>query len=312
MQCRTVYVVLFLAFALGTALSQTSKSDAESAEWKAIDAALGRTGKMQPGDVYKFGLPRSDMKVTVDSVPVKATLALGSWLAFKKMGSDAMVMGDLVLSEDEVEPVMLKLQQGGIEQTALHNHVLHESPRVMYMHVAGRGDAVKLAQTLRDALALTATPKAAAPPAVPAASLELDADALGKALGYKGTVNGGVLQFSIPRVEKIMDDGMEVPPAMGTATAINFQPTGEGKASITGDFVLIASEVNPVLRKLRENGIQVTAIHSHMLTEEPRLFFMHFWANDNALKLAHGLKAAIEKTNVHKVAIETGTPMRPR
>ncbi len=285
-------VALALLFSLPF-IAQTQTNDST---WKAVDAALGRSGKMQPGDVYKFGMPRSDMKVTVNGVEIKPSLALGSWVAFKKMGSESMVMGDLVLKEDEVEPVMLKLQQGGIEQTALHNHVLHESPRVMYMHIAGHGDAEKLARTLKDAIALTATPKSSGSPAIQQ-ELGIDAEAVSKILGYKGSVNGGVLQISVPRANKIMESGMEVPPSMGTATALNFQPTGGGKAAVTGDFVLIASEVNPVIRALRENGIEVTAIHSHMLTEEPRLFFMHFWANDEAAKLARGLKAALEKTN---------------
>lgn len=290
-----------LALVLASAsFAQSPQPKDASSDWKPVEAALGRSGKMQPGDVYKFGLPRSDMHVTVEGVAIKAPLALGSWLAFKKMGSEAVVMGDLVLTEDEVEPVMLKLQQNGIEQTALHNHVLHESPRVMYMHVSGHGDPVKLAQALHDALALTATPLPTTAPAPPAQDLGLDADAISKTLGYKGTVNGGVLQVSVPRAEKITDNGMEVPPSMGTATAINFQPTGSGKAAITGDFVLIASEVNPVIRALRENGILVTAIHNHMLTEQPRLFFMHFWANEDALKLARALRSAIDKTNSTK------------
>jgi hypothetical protein len=296
------FLSLFCTFVgLSIALSTTMLSQAppmgESAtDWKPVEAALGRSGKPQPGDIYKFGLPRTDMHVTVDGVPIKASLALGSWLAFRKMGSQAMVMGDLVLSESEVEPVMLKLQQEGIEQTALHNHVLNESPRVMYMHVSGHGDPVKLAHALHEALALTGTPAPSS--AAPAAQeLGIDADAIGKVLGSKGAVNGGVLQFTIPRAEKITDEGIEIPPSMGTATAINFQPTGPGRSAITGDFVLIASEVNPVIRALRENGIQVTAVHSHMLTEQPRLFFMHFWANDEALKLAHGLSGALGKTN---------------
>lgn len=283
--CVLVVVVLLSAFVV-----------AQNDDWKPVDSALGRSGKTQPGDVYKYGLPRSDMHVTVDGVQLKPALALGSWLAFKKMGGETMVMGDLVLAEDEVEPVMLKLQQGGIEQTALHNHLLHETPRVMYMHVTAYGDSVKLARVLHDALALTGTPNSA--PGNPGQQeLGIDAAAIGKTLGAKGAVNGGVLQFSFPRAERITQSRMEIPPAMGTATAINFQPTGGSNAVVTGDFVLIASEVNPVLRTLRENGIQVTAIHGHMLDEEPRLFFMHFWANSDAQKLAQALKLAIAKTN---------------
>jgi hypothetical protein len=289
-----------LTFALWTpALAQAPANSYSASDWKPVEAALGRSGKLQPGDIYKFGMPRTDMHVTVDGVTIKAPLALGSWVAFRKMGSEAMVMGDLVLRESEVEPVMLKLQQGGIEQTALHNHVLNETPRVMYMHISGHGDPVKLAHALHDALALTRTPVPST--AAPAAqALTIDADAIGKVFGFKGAVNGGVLQFSVPRAEKITDEGMEIPPSMGTATALNFQPTGQGRAAITGDFVLLASEVNPVIRALRENGIQVTAVHSHMLTEQPRLFFLHFWANDDAMKLAHGLSTALSNTNSAK------------
>jgi hypothetical protein len=234
-------------------------------------------------------------------VQLKPALALGSWLAFKKMGDSTMVMGDLVLTEDEVTPVMTKLQEGGVEQTALHNHVLHESPRVMYMHIAATGDAVKIAKALHDALALSKTPfSAPAAGGDPNQDIGIDTKQLDQIMGQAGKVNGGVYQFSVPRAETISDNGMTVPPSMGLATAINFQPTGGGKAAITGDFVLIATEVNPVIRALRENGIEVTAVHSHMLTENPRLFFMHFWANEDAQKLARGLRAALDKMNVAK------------
>jgi hypothetical protein len=279
---------------LATALSAQTANP-----WKPVEAALGRTGSMQPGDVFKFGMPRSDLKVTVDGTPIKAGLALGSWLAFKKDGDQTMVMGDLVLTEEEVAPVMLKLQQSGIEETAVHNHLLHDSPPIKYMHIAAHGDPVKLAAALKDALALTGTP-AAAPPAAPASDLGIDANAIDQTLGRKGKNNGGIYQFSIARAETIHDMGMEIPPSMGTATAINFQPTGNGHAAITGDFVLIGSEVNPVIRALRYGDIEVTAVHNHMLTEQPRLFFMHFWANDDAVKLARGLRAALDKTNSAK------------
>jgi hypothetical protein len=265
------------------------------ADWKAVEQALGKAGAMQPGDVFKAGLPRTDLNVTVRGVQVKPALALGSWVAFKKMGSEAMVMGDLVLTEDEVSPVMMKLQQGGIEQTALHNHVLGEAPRVMYMHISGHGDPVKMAHAIHDALALSKTPfTSPAAGAPPSQDIGIDTKQIDQIMGYSGKVNGGVYQFAIPRSEKIMDAGMEVPPAMGTAIAINFQPTGAGKAAITGDYVMLASEVNPVIRALRESGIEVTALHSHMLNESPHLFFMHFWANDDALKLARGLRAALD------------------
>jgi biotin operon repressor len=268
-------------------------------DWKAVEQALGRSGQQQPDGAYKFGLPRGDLKVTVDGVQVKPTLALGSWLAFSSPGQEAMVMGDLVLIEDEVSPVMQALQEHGLEITALHNHVLHENPRVMYMHIAGHGDAVKLAGALKQVITLTKTPAPSQPPSTQPA-VELDTAAIDQILGYKGKANGGVYQVSVLRAEKITDAGMAVPASMGLATALNFQPTGGGKAAITGDFVLIGNEVNPVIKALRQNGIQVTALHNHMLEEQPRLFFMHFWANDDALKLAKGLRAALDQTNSKK------------
>jgi hypothetical protein len=247
------------------------------------------------------GLPRTDLKVTLDGVELKAGFALGSWLAFEKMGDLGMVMGDLVLTMDEVAPVMTKLAAGGIEVTALHNHLLRNQPFTMYMHVQGNGDPVKLATVLHAALAESKTPLSAAPAAATAPPpIDLDTAAIDQTLGAKGANNGGVYQFSIPRAEPIKDNGMDVPPPMGSANAINFQPTGGGKAAITGDFVLTAKEVNPVLKALRDHGIEVTAIHNHMLDDQPHLFFMHFWANDDARKLAEGLKAALAHVNIAK------------
>jgi Domain of Unknown Function (DUF1259) len=279
--------------------AQQPKSDRSDTVWKPVEGALGRSGKMQPDGSFKFSMPRKDMSVTVSGTQVKAGLALGSWAAFKGTASTAMVMGDLVLAEPEVEPVMLKLEQGGIDVTAVHNHLLNESPRVMYMHIYGHGDATKLAQTIHDALALTNTPPADSP-TPPAQKLDIGTAQIDQVLGQKGKDNGGIYQVSVSRAEPIREDSMVVPPSMGVATSINFQPTGGGRAAITGDFVLLGSEVNPVIRALRDNGIEVTALHSHMLTEQPRLFFMHFWANEDAVKLAKGLRAALDKTNSKK------------
>ena len=285
-------------FALLPCLAVAQSEEQSSSKWRQVESALGRTGKLQPDGAFKFAMPRKDLKVTVAGTTIKPGLALGSWAAFSGSGDNAMIMGDLVLTEDEVAPVMAKIQEAGLEVTAVHNHVLHESPRVMYMHIAGHGDAAKLAKGLHDALALTGTPAASAATTTP--KIELDTEKIDAALGRKGKDNGGIYQFAVQRSETIRENGMEVPASMGVATALNFQPTGNGRAAITGDFVLIASEVNPVIKALRENGIQVTALHSHMLGEEPRLYFMHFWANDDAVKLAHGLGAALDKTNSKK------------
>jgi hypothetical protein len=290
------FVLLLMISSLSSAQQQVSTAD-----WKPVEQALGKSGSMQPGDVYKVSLPRSDLKVTVAGVELKPALALGSWVAFKRMGDMTVAMGDLVLAENEITPVLSKLQQGGVETTALHNHVLNESPRVMYMHIHAMGDAVTIAKAIHDALALTKTPFTA-PASTAPAEIGIDTKQIDQIIGQNGKVNGGVYQFSIARADEITDmmgaQKMVIPPAMGLAQAINFQPTGGGKAAITGDFVLLASEITAVMKALRENGIEVTAVHSHMLTDNPHLFFMHFWANDDALKLARGLRGALDKVNV--------------
>jgi hypothetical protein len=299
--CIGVALAVSLANVVALAQAGPSSSNQDTSAWKAVEDAMGRAGQMQPGDVIKFSMPRKDLHVVLDGVGIKPGLALGSWAAFKRDGGEAMVMGDLVLIEDEVEPVMMKLQEGGIHESALHNHLIGESPHVMYMHIASHGDAVQMARAIHEALGLTKTPGPDASPAPQATSeLGFDQKQVEQILGHTGKVNGGILQVGVPRAETITDSGMAVPPSMGVATALNFQPTGSGKAAITGDFVLLGNEVSAVIKTLRENGIAVTALHSHMLMESPRLFFMHFWANDDAVKLAKGLRAALDKTNSAK------------
>jgi uncharacterized protein DUF1259 len=272
-------------------------------DWSAVEQALGRKGTMQPGDVMRFSFPRRDLRVTARGVELRPAFALGSWVAFKDGGGGhAMVMGDLVLTEDEVKGVVSRLQEGGVEQTALHNHVLGESPRVMYVHIAAHADPVAVARTIRAALEATRTPLDTTTGAGAAAPFDLDTAQIDRTLGHVGRVNGGVYQVGVPRAERIIEGGREVPPSMGVATAINFQPTRNGRAAITGDFVMTAREVNPVIRALRENGIEITALHSHMLDETPRLFFVHFWANDDAVELARGLRAALDVTNSRRAA----------
>ncbi|GBQ27645.1 DUF1259 domain-containing protein [Gluconacetobacter azotocaptans] len=290
-------------FLTGTALMAmlwAAPAAAAPGPWTAVGETLGKAGTELPGGVYRVALPRSDLKVTLAGVAIKPALALGSWVAFLPMGKDAMVMGDLVLTQDEIEPVMKRLAEGGFEITALHNHLLRAEPMTMYMHIDGHGDPVKLAQTLHAALLLTSTPLGAAANAVPPKPLDLDTAMLDRILGRTGKASGEVYQFTIPRAETLTSDTTALPVAMGTGIAINFQPTGGGKAAIAGDFVLIASEVNPVLRTLRDHGIAVTALHNHMLNDQPRLFFMHFWANDDADRLAQGLKAALDQMNLKK------------
>src|SRR5882724_2769149 len=267
-------------------------------DWKAVEQALGKSGQVQAGDVFRIGMPRTDLAVTVKGVPVKAGFALGSYAAFKQVGDRAMVMGDLVLLDQEVPAVMSGLFSGGLEVTAVHNHLNEMSPHVMYMHYEGHGEAVQMAKALRQALSASATPLGVASAAAPAGGPALDTKQIEQALGRQGRdIGGGVFQVTVPRAEAITEMGLPLLPAMGVVTVMNFQPTADGKAAITGDFVLVDKEVNAVAKTLRQHGIDVTAIHNHGLMDTPRLFYMHFWANDDPAKLAQALKATLDQTN---------------
>ena len=276
----------------------TTTASAQAVNWDKVDAALGRKAAVT-GDVHRYGFPRTDLNVTLDGVTIKPALALGGWVAFKPAHGGAMIMGDLVLLETEITPVLTKLIENGLEITAIHNHVLRANPATFYMHVNGHGDPERLATAIMSALGASKTPlQPPAPAPAAAAPIDLDTAQLDTIIGTKGQANSGVYQFGVPRRDPVKEGGMDIAPAgpMGVATAINFQPTGDGKAAITGDFVLTEDEVNPVIKALRASGIDVTAIHSHMLDEQPRLIFMHFWANDDARKLAHGIRNALDKT----------------
>jgi len=269
-------------------------------DWSAVQDALGRPGTLMSGDVFRIGMPRSDLKVTVNDVPVQAGFALGSYAAFKQLDAEAMVMGDLVLLDEEVNPVMSGLVDNGFEASGLHNHLNTIAPHVMYMHYEGHGDALQLAQGLHQALAPSATPLSPAvppPPAAPPSGPQLDMGTLDGILGYSGRANGSIVQYTIARSETIVEMGHQLLPSMGVATAINFQPTGANTAAITGDFILTASEVNAVAQALRANGIDVTAMHQHHIGEQPKVYYMHFWANADPGALAHGLRAALDQTN---------------
>jgi len=268
-------------------------------DWKAVEQALGKSGQLQDGDVFRVGMPRTDLSVTVKGVPVKAAFALGSYAAFKQVGDHAMVMGDLVLLDQEVPAVMSGLFNAGLEVTAVHNHVNEVSPHVMYMHYEGHGDALQLARGLRQALSASATPLGAAPAATSGPTL--DSKQIEQSLGRTGReIGAGLFQVTAPRAEAITENGTPLLPAMGVVTVMNFQAVADGKAAITGDFVLLDREVNPVARALRQHGVDVTAIHNHGLLDTPRLFYMHFWAVDEPAKLATALKAALDQTNSRK------------
>ena len=300
MRITNLTLAILIGAVAGTVCSATAVPAAEP-DWKAVEQALGKPGQLQDGDVFRVGMPRADLAVTVKGVPVKPGFALGSYAAFKQMGDQAMVMGDLVLLDQEIPAVMSGLFSRGLEVTAIHNHLNEMSPHVMYMHYEGHGDAVQLATALRQALSASATTLGgpAAPPAAPTAGAPtLDTKQIEQALGRPGRdLGAGVFQVAVPRAEAITENGMPLLPAMGVVTVLNFQALADGKAAITGDFVLLDKEVNPVARTLRQHGVDVTAIHNHGLLDVPRLFYMHFWAVDAPAKLAQALRAALDQTN---------------
>jgi uncharacterized protein DUF1259 len=286
-------VSLTLLFLLAGAPGSPAQS---AGAWDTVDKVFAAPGKDMPGDVHRFGWPRGDLKVSLDGVSIEPPLALGSWAAFKKTGSgeEAIAMGDLALLDSEVDGVIRAFEAGSVEVLAVHNHLIGETPRIVYVHFHGHGPADALATTIRQALEKTKTPLASGSSAKPSADDEKTYETVQGILGRKGTMAGRVLQLGVPRALAIRDSGIEIPPAMGMATAINFQAVG-ARVATTGDFVLVADEVNPVIRELQSHGIAVMALHSHMLREEPRLFFMHFWGLGTPEKIGEGLKAALAK-----------------
>jgi hypothetical protein len=293
----TMHRLRILAFCC--AVSAASAIHAQDIDWKKVDTVFGRSAAVS-GQVHRYGFPRTDLHVTVDGVTIRPALALGGWVAFTPAHDGVMIMGDLVLTDTEINPVMKSLLEHGVEVTALHNHLLRANPATYYMHVGGHGDPQKMAMALRTALDQSKTPMDAQPATSPPPPIDLDTEQLDQIMGVKGQANGGVYQFGVPRREPATEDGMAVTGPMGGANGIGFQPTGGGKAAITGDFLVTGEEVNPLISTLRAHNIEVTAIHSHMLDEQPRMFFIHFWANDDAIALAKGVRAALDKTAAAK------------
>lgn len=287
-------MLLVFSFSGHSEAKESGKEAKMALNTTAIEQEIGKAGESK-GDVYRISLPRTDLSVTVEGIKVKPGLALGSWMAFKPTEKATVVDGDLVLTEEEVYPVLRQLQQHGLKLTALHNHLLQESPRVVYLHFWGKGDAAKLASGLKQALSQTKTPFTGPKDEnAKAAEDGFDAEQIQQTLGQKGVLKGGVLSVSVPRPEKISLHGVELPPSMGMATALNFQAAGEGKVVATGDFVMIGEEVNPVARALAEHGVRVTALHNHLIHDSPDLFFMHFWVHEAPEKVAQGLKAGLD------------------
>jgi len=286
---RSVYWLPLLLMLTGSpeALAQTNIPQLNV---DGIAKAIGKEGDLT-GEMYKVSFPRSDLTVKAGNVVIKPALALINWAGFMKSGSTAVTYGDLVLLDDEINPVISKLEESGIELSALHNHLLHDNPRVMYIHFVGRGDEVEMAKGIREALAVTTTPLGSTPSG-PETKPELSKE-IERIIGYEGSMGGGVFHINVPRNDMhVAAMGAAIPGYMGMNTPLNFQLDGKN-AAINGDFILHPAELNPVIKVLRANGIEIASVHNHMLDEEPRLIFMHFWANGDAVDLAKGLKAAL-------------------
>lgn len=294
---RTIRTSLAACALAGLAVLPPAPSSAQSTlDTAAISAAFGRTGTAMPGDVYRVAFPRSDLRVRVGSVKLAPGFALGGYAAFKMEGGTTLAVGDLVLLESEIPFVTATLENNGFQITALHNHLLGEKPHVMFMHFMGTGSAAMLASELDAALVLTKTPMGQPKP--PETAMPWFAAAVTQGLGYNGKASNGVLSISVPRAEAIAMQGYAIPPAMGVAIGMNFEDAGGGRIATTGDFVLVASEVAPVERSLRAHFFDVTALHHHMLGDEPRLYYMHFWSVQTPALIAAGLKDALTHVNV--------------
>ena len=271
-------------------------------DWKAVEQALGKSGQLQPGDVFRIGMPRTDLAVTVKGVPVKAPFALGSYAAFKQIENQVMVMGDLVLLDQEVPAVMSGLFAGGLEATAVHNHLNEMSPHVMYMHYEGHGDAAQLAKALRQALSASGTPFGPSAPSAPPAGPVLDPKPIEQALGRTGRdIGAGVFQVTVPRAEAITEMGHPLLPAMGVTTVLNFQPTAGRQG---GDHRRLRADrqgsepgrADPAPERDRRDGDPQSRPHGHA----PALLHALLGRGSPA-KLARALKAALDKTNSQKV-----------
>ena len=280
-----VILSLFSSIAIGL-------TGAYAADIGEVEKVLGVTGQIQEGAVV-FSFPRSDLKVTIDGDPVPTAFGFGSWTAWKDMGKSWMVMGDLVLLEREINPVISALAEANINVTAIHNHFIGEEPRIMYMHVSGMGGTATLARGLRAALDKTATPESSSVSASGAQSLRLDTKRMQEIIGQPGKEGGGVLKITLGRAGVKMH-GIELTASMGLNTWVAFIGTDE-RAHVAGDVAMTAPEVNRVIRELRKGGIDIAAVHNHMLDEQPRIFFLHYWGTGPAEKLAQTVRAAFDQ-----------------
>ena len=293
----------FIALVIGSMLSTHAFAQAPPpaapmpADYAAVLQTLGRQGDFKD-NVLKVNIPRNDLKVAVEGIATPTPFGFGGWVALTK-GSGGMdvMMGDLVLTEAEVNPVMSALLDNGLEVTALHNHFFFDTPRIFYMHVHGHGSPAELAKKVQPALALIGKTTSAATANATGRAIEgkLDTDALAKTIGTAGEQTGAVYKITIGRADFTMKEmGATINARMGLNTWAAFYGTDQD-AVVAGDVAMLAPEVTPVLKALRTNGIDVVAIHHHMTATTPEVYFLHYWGKGPAQKLASGVKAAVDQ-----------------
>ena len=297
---QSILAVSLLAVAMVNAPPPAQAQDIP-AEYQQVLSALAKQGDFKD-NVLKVNIPRNDVKVTVAGVPTPTPFGFGGWVAMAKGdGGHQVLMGDLVLLQDEVNPVMSALLDNGLEVTALHNHFFWDEPRMFYMHVHGHGTAAELATKLKPALALIGKPgAAAAPPPAPAAPpATLNTAKLAEIVGAQGEQTGAVYKFTLPRNDlTVVEMGAAINARMGLNTWAAFTGTND-KAAVAGDVAMLESELTPVLKALRKHGLEVVAIHHHMTNDRPMIIFLHYWGIGPADKLAMGFKAAVNELGKH-------------
>ncbi|MGW2743944.1 DUF1259 domain-containing protein [Streptomyces sp. NPDC001450] len=266
-------------------------------DWADVGDALGRPGDMRRF-MYHTGLPRRDLTVYSRGILINPALALGTHVSFVRYADQStLLMGDAVVTERELQHFCDVLQEHGIMQTAIHKHLLAHEPDVWWVHLHAHGhDPVAVARGLRAAFDCTGTPPAE--PATPSPPVDLDTTAIDAAMGVKGSADGEIYKSTYVRRETVADGRMALPSGLGSTTSVNFQPLGGGRAALSGDLVMIADEVQPVLATLRRGGVELVEVHHHNLTDEPRLFFVHYWAVGDAVRLAEAVRRAVDVTNV--------------
>uniref|UniRef100_A0AAU2VET4 DUF1259 domain-containing protein n=1 Tax=Streptomyces sp. NBC_00003 TaxID=2903608 RepID=A0AAU2VET4_9ACTN len=267
------------------------------ADWRAVAKALGRTGALREKVVYGISLPRRDLKVTSRGVDIGSSLALNGAADFARYCDGTMLMGDLVLTEDELPKATEALQRAGFEQTALHKHLPDQTPPIWWTHYQAMGDPVTLARKLKAVLEVSGDP-VAVPPPTSTKPIELDTAEIDEALGRKGIAEGRTYKFFLGRAETVTAHGHVLPAPIGVDTVIKFQALGEERAAVTGDIVMTAHEVQKVIRVLHEGGFELVELHNHMLDDEPRLFYVHYWGIGDGAELARGLRPALDATNL--------------